>query len=149
MIVVSNTSPLIALLRIQRLDILKQLFGNVLITPEVLAEALPKQETDEYQYLQRAVNSFITVKKPKANFLFRRTIQRGERSVLNLTFELNADILIMDDRKARNEAKEMNLDTFLAYTTDILKFAEEKNIISSFVEIQKQLKERNIFLPEI
>lgn len=149
MVVVSNTSPIIALSRIQRLDIFEQLFGKIHITPEVLSEALPNAQTDDYKHIQSAVNRFVVVRKVKTDYQFNRKIQDGEKSVLNLALEINADILIMDDRKARNEAKEMNLNAFLAYTTDILKLAEKENIISSYTKIQQQLKEKNIFLPDV
>jgi predicted nucleic acid-binding protein len=148
MIVVSNTSPLIALSRIGRLDILQSLFGKVLITPEVLSEVLPKEETEDYHHIMEAVNDFIIIQSTTSNYLFKRTIDKGERSVLNLAYELNADVLIIDDRKARNEGAEMNLNAFIAYTTDILKQAETENLISSYSDIQKQLKEKNIYLPD-
>lgn len=147
--VVSNTSPLIALSRIKRLDILHKLFGKITITPEVLSEVLPKESNADYEHITNAVNEFITVQTATTEYTFKRTIDKGEKSVLNLANELDADILIMDDRKARNEAKEMNLRAFLAYTTDILKQAETEKLISSYTDIQNQLKKKNIYLPDI
>ena len=43
MIVVSDTTPLISLLKIERLDLLKKLFGNVLI-PQAVYEELTVDE---------------------------------------------------------------------------------------------------------
>jgi predicted nucleic acid-binding protein len=149
MIVVSNTSPLIALSRIGRLDILKKLFGKITITPEVLSEVLPKDKNKDYEHIDNAINDFINVQSTTNDYPFKRTIDKGERSVLNLANELNADILIIDDRKARNEAVEMKIKAFLAYTTDILKQAENDKIISSYKEIQIELKQKNIYLPDI
>jgi len=148
MIVVSNRSPLIALSRIGRLDILKQLFGKVTITPEVLSEVLPKEKTADYEHITNAVNDFLAIQSTSTNYPFKRTIDNGEKSVLNLANELNADLLIIDDRKARNEALEMEIKAFLAYTTDILKQAEKENIITSYKEIQEQLNAKNIYLPD-
>ncbi len=147
MIVVSNRSPLIALSRIGRLDILKSLFGKITITPEVLSEVLPKEKTADYEHITNAVNDFIAVQSTTSDYPFKRTIDNGEKSVLNLANELNADVLIIDDRKARNEGTEMKLKAFLAYTTDILKQAETENIISSYSDIQKQLKDKSIYCP--
>lgn len=149
MIVVSNTSPLIALSRIGRLDILKKLFGNITITPEVLSEVLPKDKNNDFEHINNAVNDFIEVQSITNDYPFKRTIDKGERSVLNLANELNADILIIDDRKARNEAVEMKIQAFLAYTTDILKQAENDKIITSYKEIQTELKQKNIYLPDL
>jgi len=149
MIVVSNTSPLIALSRIGRLDILKTLFGKITITPEVLSEVLPKDKNSDYEHIDNAINDFINVQSTTNDYPFKRTIDKGERSVLNLAHELNADILIIDDRKARNEAVEMKIKAFLAYTTDILKQAENDKIITSYKEIQTELKQKNIYLPDL
>ncbi len=149
MIVVSNTSPLIALSRIGRLDILKTLFGKITITPEVLSEVLPKDKNSDYEHIDNAINDFINVQSTTNDYPFKRTIDKGERSVLNLAHELNADILIIDDRKARNEAVEMKIKAFLAYTTDILKQAENDKIITSYKEIQIELKQKNIYLPDL
>ncbi len=146
--VVSNTSPLIALSRIYRLDILKKLFGKITITPEVLSEILPTEKNTDYEYIKNALNDFINIQSATTDYPFKRTIDKGEKSVLNLAKELDADILIIDDRKARNEAVEMQIKAFLAYTTDILKQAEKEKIITSYKEIQTQLKQKNIYLPD-
>ena len=132
MIVVSNTSPIIALSRIQSLFIFEQIFGKIYITPEVLSEALPGEKKEAYTHIQNAINKYITIKNAKQSFHFKRKIHSGERSVLNLALEMQADVLIMDDRKARKEAKGMNLKAFLAYTTDILKMASNENCIFVF-----------------
>lgn len=147
MIVVSNTSPIIALSRIQRLDIFDKLFWEIYITEDVLSEALPSGIVEEFEHIKNAVDKFIFTREAKTNYPFRRKIQQGEQSVLNLALDLNADILIIDDRKARNEAKEMNLNSFLAYTTDILKLAEQEQIIGSYAQIEKKLRDKKIFLP--
>lgn len=149
MIVVSNTSPLIALMRMGRLDIFKKLFGKIFITPEVLSEVMPKEENIEYEQIKKAIDDFIIVQTATTNYPFKRTIDKGEKSVLNLANELDANILILDDKKARNEAVEMKLKAFLAYTTDILKQAENEKFITSYEEVQLELMQKNIYLPYI
>lgn len=85
---------------------------------------LPKDKNGDYEHINNAVNNFINVQSTTTNYPFKSTIDKGERSVLNFVNELDADILIIDDRKARNEAIEMKIKAFLAYTSDILKQAE-------------------------
>ncbi len=108
-----------------------------------------KDKNKDYEHIDNAINDFINVQSTTNDYPFKRTIDKGERSVLNLANELNADILIIDDRKARNEAVEMKIKAFLAYTTDILKQAENDKIISSYKEIQIELKQKNIYLPDL
>lgn len=146
--VISNSSPIIALARIQRLDIFKRLFGRVYIPRIVYEEVLPRGKYHvQAQNIQQAIDDFIVVCTPETNHPFTRTLEEGERGVLNLALELHPDILIIDDRKARNEAKELGIIPIIALTTDILKQAEEQQIIPSYRDMMEELKQHNIFLP--
>ncbi len=148
MIVISNSSPIIALARIQRLDILKQLFDKVHIPRIVSEEVLPRGKYRlQDQIIRQAINDFIEVHTPNTDYPFTRKLEEGERGVLNLALDLHPDILSMDDRKARNEAQELGLTAVLALTADILKQAEEQQIIPSYLDMVKELKQNNIFLP--
>lgn len=54
MIIVADTSPLIYLARLGQLDILQQLYGNVIIPTEVWRELVAKQHSPERAALLRA-----------------------------------------------------------------------------------------------
>lgn len=86
------------------------------------------------------------VETPKSNITFKRSIERGERGVLNLANEKQADLLIMDDKKAIKEAKELGFQHL--YTSQLLKQAEQQGVISSYLQIYQQLCDIGIFLPE-
>lgn len=51
----------------------------------------------------------------------------------------------MDDKKARNEANDLEFSC--AYTTDILRLAEKRGIIASAGEIVEHLRHARIYLP--
>lgn len=70
----------------------------------------------------------------------------GELGVLNLAIEMQPDIVLIDDKKARNEAK--NLGLVPIFTTDLLKWAKSQKIIDSYQIIMNQLSENQIYLPE-
>ena len=148
MIVISNSSPIIALARIQHINLLKHLFEKVYIPYIVYEEVLP---TGKYrlqdQIIRQAMADFIEVCTPKTDYPFTRKLEEGERGVLNLALDLHPDILIIDDRKARNEAQELGLSAILTLTVDILKQAEERQLIPAYLEIVEELKQKNIFLP--
>ena len=55
MIVVSDTTPLISLLKIERLDLLEKLFGNVLI-PQAVYEELTVDERFKLEAEQYLMN---------------------------------------------------------------------------------------------
>ncbi len=96
--------------------------------------------------LQAIEEEVILVKEPTIEYKFNRRLDAGEKGVLHLALEVQANALIMDDRKARNEAKEMGLMLF--YTTDLLKGAQRKGLIDSYIGIIEHLADMKIYLPE-
>ena len=146
--IIADTSPLIVLGRLNRLDILKALFGMVTVPNTVYQEAVvestvPLQRTS----ILRAIDeSVISVVEPIVEHEFTRRLGLGEVGVLRLALEVQARAIIMDDRKARNEAKEMGFMLF--YTTDLLKGAAGRGLLESYAEVVEQLAEMNIYLPE-
>jgi predicted nucleic acid-binding protein len=147
MIVISNSSPLIALARVGSLYILKELFGNVFIPDSVYQEAvLETSITIQKESITKATNEFIEVVTPTINHTFIRKLGKGERGVLNLALEKLPNILLIDDKKARNEARDLGFEP--SFTTDIIKKAAERKIIPSYEHILMELFKLNIYLPE-
>lgn len=145
--VISNSSPLIALARIDRLSVLKKLFGKIYI-PDVVYQETVLQSSDSFQkdnILKAADEGFIAVETPVTSYSFRRTIDFGERGVLNLAFDKNAALLLIDDKKARKEAKEIGFK--VVKTSTLLKYAEKRQIISSYENVADALERLQIYLP--
>jgi predicted nucleic acid-binding protein len=148
MIIVANSSPLIALGRINHLDLVNALFGQIYIPQAVYQETVIETSSLEQRKAILAAVEAITiiVVDPTLNYSFNRKLDPGERDVLKLAIEKNASGIIIDDRKARNEAKSLGLDWALLYTTDILKAADKRDLIS-YVEAIQQLRDLKIYLP--
>ena len=104
MAVVSNSSPLIALARIQRLDLLPAIFASVLIPPAVAREIAPSIPVPPTWLRIQAPNV-----APPASLL-RRRLGDGEREALALAIELKADWIILDDLPARRSAEATGLN---------------------------------------
>jgi predicted nucleic acid-binding protein len=96
--VVSNSSPLIALVRIQRLDLLPAIFESVLVPPAVAREISPSIPVLA-PWLRIQAPSVL----PPAPLL-RRRLGAGEREALALAIELKADWIILDDLPARRSS---------------------------------------------
>ncbi len=145
--IVADSSPLIILARINCLHILKALFGVIYIPTAVHQETvLETQIQQQKEAISQAIDaSAIIVRNPTVISSFNRRLGRGEQGVLNLAREINARGIIMDDKKARNEAKAFGF--FLIYTTDILRRAEQRGLIISYIDVLEQLKTLNIYLP--
>jgi predicted nucleic acid-binding protein len=112
MIVISNSSPLIALSRIRRLNIFKTLFGHIWIADSVYEETVSECPVPAYRKeISEAAEDFIKVVRPAGYHTFSRNLGKGESGTLSLALEKNPDILLIDDKKARNEARELGINT--------------------------------------
>ena len=94
MIVVSDTTPLISLLKIKRVDLLKELFGEVLI-PQAVFDELTSDKRFQVEADQICQKEFIFVKRvnvpESVNILKRATgLDQGESEAIVLTDELKA-----------------------------------------------------------
>lgn len=133
MIVVSDTTPLISLLKIEHLDLLKKLFGDVLIPQSVYDELTADERFRmEAELLQQ--KDFIKVQSVKnaesVSVLKRATgLDQGESEAIVLTDETNADLLLMDEAKGRAVSSEMGFR--IMGTIGILMAAYEEHELTS------------------
>lgn len=98
--VIVDTSVFVLLDKIDELDVLRLLYGEVYTTIEVVEEfgdALPNWVTSK------------TVKNRTYQTLLETQIDRGEASVIALAVESTDALLILDDLKARKLVKRLNL----------------------------------------
>lgn len=105
--VVSNTGPLIALAQIDRFDLLRRLFGRIVIPPAVRAEI---QDGGSEAALTAA--DWITVRPPQdtlAAQLLGEVLVAGESATIILASELGADLVLIDERTATRKARALGL----------------------------------------
>jgi uncharacterized protein len=111
MTIVSNASPLIALIRIGQLDLLRQLYSEILI-PEAVWHEVVVEGAD--QPGAEAVSS--------ASWIVRRTVTNralvhglqqeldaGEAEAIALAVEMDAPLLLMDERLGRDTARHFGM----------------------------------------
>lgn len=104
MIVVSNSSPLIGLSAINQLDILRLLYQTVYIPDEVFNEIVTQGEGRAGTIDVKSATWIdqMAVDLDKVNQLIAETnLDKGEAEAIILAKELNADLLIIDDIRAR------------------------------------------------
>lgn len=111
MIVVSDTSPILNLARVRRLDLLPALYGQVLIPPAVHNE-LTRAKNVEPRVIELALNSWLTVDTAKNEELVLqlcRNIDAGEAEAIVLALERQATLLLVDEKLGREAAKKLGL----------------------------------------
>lgn len=111
MTVVSNASPLIALARIGHLDILKNLYGEILIADavrhEVVVEGAGQPGADEVDAV-----AWIRPQAVTNDSLVRALEQElgaGEAETIALGLEAGAELILMDERLGRETADHLGL----------------------------------------
>jgi uncharacterized protein len=146
MIIISNTSPLIALQKINKLTLLEKVFRKILIPDIIYKELTYGCSIQKIQNINTACNSFIEVVKiDNINHTFKRKLDLGEINVLSLALDMRANLILIDDRKAFNEAKELGFK--VASTLTFLKVAQTKGFIDNHVDLIEQLKLKKFFIP--
>ena len=135
-IIISDTSCLILLQKIDQIHLLNRLFGEVLITSTIadeFGEKLPE---------------WVKVKDP-VNFNYQQILQTivdaGEASAIALALEHSSPLLILDDLKARKLAKELNL-TYTG-TLGIIIEAKLSGKLEFVKPILNKIKQTNFHLP--
>jgi len=111
MIVVSDTSPISNLALVGNLDILQQLYGSIVIpqavVQEIAAVAPRLIGTQDILALDWVHSRPITDQMLVASLELER--DRGEAEALVLAVELNADLLLIDERRGRAVASRLGL----------------------------------------
>ena len=126
MIVVADTSPINYLILIRQIDLLTQLYKQILIPTAVLAElehpGAPKAVRDW------AVNRppWLEVLNPKTTLMLAE-LDAGESEALALAAEVHADVVLIDDHAGRQEAIRRGLK--VAGTLSVLDEADQAGLV--------------------
>jgi len=110
MIVIADTTPLNYLVLIDQSHLLPQLYGRVLI-PQAVYDELQQERTPAPVRAWVANRpAWLEVRQASVPLDSElEELDRGEREAIALALELQADLLILDDRDARVEASRRNL----------------------------------------
>lgn len=146
MFVVSDTSPLTNLLAIERLQLLSRLYDTVAIPEAVLQEISVNSAEDEVQNGLIAEDELQSLDWVEIMRVANRDLVEsllleldlGEAEAISLAVETDAELLLIDERKGRNVAKQMGVRT--AGLIGALVEAKQKDIIPAVKPILERLK---------
>jgi predicted nucleic acid-binding protein len=108
--IVADTTPLNYLVLIEAIEVLPQLYARILIPPAVRAELSdPQAPTAVRQWVTQGHPwlEIVPMRKPADSSLLH--LDFGERDAIVLAAELQASLLLMDERDGADAARSRNL----------------------------------------
>jgi uncharacterized protein len=146
--VIINNTPLVALWSLDRLDLLRDLFGVVWLPTAVESEFLAVDRVARQRALVGADwLQTVSLADPR-HALTYTGLDRGEAEVLAVAVEHEVRLVIMDERKGRRYAHRLDLP--LTGTLGVLLLAKEEGLVTSVGPLIQQLLDQGLyFSPEL
>ena len=150
MIVVSDSSPLISLSKIKYFSLLKDLFNKIIIPSAVFQEIVITGEGKPgAKETNKSLNKWIKIAKVKDSLAVQvllSELERGEAESIILAKELNADLLLIDDDKAKTKAKLSGLR--VRGTVGILVMGYEAGLVRNLEQSLNELQKKGFWIEE-
>src|ERR1700728_4155442 len=112
-VIVSDTSSISNLIIIDRLDLLKEIYGSIIIPPIVRNEIIALEKKG--RNLEKFKNaSWIEMAAPDLaalQLLQSYKLDAGEKEAIALARSINADLLLIDEKAGRNVAEQLGIKT--------------------------------------
>jgi len=125
--IVSNTTPIISLASIGQLSLLTDLFGKIYI-PQAVYNEIKYKKSYGYQEIDNIDFEVVTIQGNDYLGFLLNELDKGEAEAIFLAKELNADMLIIDERMGYKIAQSQNL--YSIGTLTVLQVAKEKQLIA-------------------
>ena len=145
--VVSNTTPIISLLKIGELQILKDLYKEIYIPQEVYNEIEAGKSKEFYVDLSKIEWIKIEKIKNEKSLSYFLDLDQGEAEVIVLASEINADLIILDETLGRFHAKHVGL--IVTGTIGILIKAKQLGYIKELKPILRELRTKDVWLSDV
>lgn len=132
MIVVSDTSPLTALLTVNESEILPQLFAEVIV---------PRAVWEELQGGHDALPTWLQMREvsdKQETTRLSALVDQGEAEAIELAKELHADRLLIDERKGRKLAADEGVPVI--WRLGIVLLAKRKGLVPSARQLMAALR---------
>ena len=140
--VIGDSSALVTLTIVDKLDVLEKLFGNLYIP-----DAVYKELTQIEKPYSNKLKNFLKDKVKTVNLKIEKLgLGLGELEAIILYKELNADVLLIDDARAKKFA--ILNDIKVIGSLGVLIKAKEKGYISEIKPLLENIKKSDIYLTD-
>ncbi len=135
MIVVSNTSPILALYRIGQVSLIRDLFQTIVVPSAVELELARRMVS---------VRSLPWVEVSSAPLVeLRPNLDLGEAEAIALASRRRADVLLIDEKLGRSEAKSLGIPVL--GTLGLLLIAKQQGLVPSVTSLVEALQAQSAF----
>lgn len=143
--VVVDTTPIIALSLVGRLDLFRSLYQTIVIPPAVRAEleAGGEQRAGAVELTSASWIETSELQDPGRAQLIS-DLDRGEAQVIALAQERRARLVVLDERLGRRYAERLGLP--VTGTVGVLLRAKEEGLVAALGPIVERLQEGGIYL---
>lgn len=142
--IVSNTTPIISLLKINRLELLQQLYQKVYIPTAVYNEIEAGRNKGYYKDLSKIDWICIIDVHDKQAVKYFLDLDAGEAETIILATELNADLTLIDEKPGRFHAKHADLK--ISGTIGILIKAKTEGLIDELKPCLDELTNKEVWI---
>ncbi len=149
MIVVSNTTPLIGLAQIGRFELLQLLFGEVYIPEAVYAEAVTAGREEggaKQEILSADWIKTTSVQDHLAVEVLLDEMDLGEAETIVLARELEAEWVLMDERKGRRKLAQLGMNRI--GTLGILLKAKQTGLLGKIRPEVEKLRQQSFSISQ-
>lgn len=142
--VVSNTTPLISLMKLSKLELLKDLYKEISIPFAVFQEIEAGRNKAFYQDLSAIAWIKIHEIKDKKALKYFLELDTGEAEAIVLANEIGADLTILDEKLGRFHAKHADLQ--VTGTIGILLKAKSMGLIPAIKPLLQELIDKDVWI---
>ena len=144
--IVSNTTPIISLLKLDRLELLQQLYSQVNIPSAVYMEIEAGKSKGYYKDLSTINWINIIEIQDKQAIKYFLDLDAREAEAIVLATELEADLIILDEKLGRFHAKHADLK--VTGTIGILIKAKTEGLVNELKPLLNELTEKEVWISE-
>ena len=144
--VVSNTTPIISLLKLNRIEILKELYRQIHIPFAVYQEVEVGKNKGYYQELTKIDWIIISKVKDEQAVKYFLDLDAGEAEAIVLASETNANLIILDEKLGRFHAKHAGLN--VTGTIGVLIKAKKNGLIKELKPLLTELTQKDVWISD-
>lgn len=145
--VIVNSTPLIALSKVDRLELLRDMYGEISIPEAVFGEVTVKNDVVRKKVENSGWIHVETIQNESDKRMYKAKLHDGEVEVMILARESgDAHLVVIDDEQARKTADYLGLH--LTGTLGVLIKAKQKGLLDSVMPVIKNMEDHGIYFSD-